>query len=327
MDFSIGSLSAPPGEKRSGFYPVAQRPDGSSIGIPLIIVHGREPGPVFCVDGGTHGDEHEGALAILQIVRKLDPSRLRGTFIGVTELNGPAADALQRGNPFDHWATDLNRLFPGNENGNLTQRIARAYLDHIARDANYVISLHSGASYLYWSPMAMCGNDAPSVELCKALGEPWDILGQSEGVSGSARDAFEARGVAAASIEVGGAAERVFGAFQKNIDLAAEAVLNAMRQYGMIDGQPTRASSWTYVINRAVRSGCGGLAVPVGDFPLRRSVSAGTPLVHLYSLLGEELELVRAPFEGIVTGFRSFPYAPAGWPLVWLSKIVKTEKE
>ncbi len=327
MDFRIGSLSAAPGKKTSGFYPVAQRPDSSVIGIPLIIVNGREKGPVFCVDGGTHGDEHEGALAILQIVQTLDPDKLRGTFVGITELNVPAADALQRGNPFDHWATDLNRLFPGNENGNLTQRIARAYLDHVTRDANYVISLHSGASYLYWSPMAMCGNDAPSIELCKALGEPWDILGQSEGISGSARDAFEARGVAAASIEVGGAGERVLGAFTKNVDIAANAILNAMRHYGMIDGTPTRASCWTFVINRAVRSGCGGLAVPVENFPLRHMVTEGTPLVRLYNLLGDEIELVRAPFDGIVTGFRSFPYAPAGWPLVWLSKIVKTEKE
>jgi len=326
-EFSIGSLSVAPGTRTAGTFPVARRGDGSVVGIPLVIIHGVEPGPVCCVDAGTHGDEHEGAHAILTLINLLEPTKLRGTFVGTMALNLPATEALQRGNPFDHWMGDLNRLFPGAEGGNLTQRIAHAYTEHIARDASFVISIHSGASYIYWSPLVMCGGHPPSIELAKALGHEWNIIGQSEGISGASHDVFAQRGIPAVAIEVGGAGERVLETFRRNVDLAAGAILNAMRHHAMIEGQPKRASSWTFVRNRAVRSGHGGLLVPVEDFPLRRHVRAGTLLMRMYDLFGEEIEEVRAPFDSLVMGFRSFPYSPPGWPLVWLSEITHTVRE
>lgn len=324
--FSIADIQAEPGARASGYVPVATRIDGSTIGIPVIVVNGTEPGPVLSVDASCHGDEHEGTLAVLRLAQRLDPSQLRGTFIGVMALNIPAVEAMQRGNPFDHWHSDLNRLFPGTPDGNLTQRIAHVHINEIAGKANYSISIHSGASYVYWSPQGVCGQQQASVELAQALGEAWDVLWQQGGerapLTGNCTSALNARGVAAITIEVGGAAERLPGPFEKNVDSIVTGIINVMRTYGMLQGEATRATSWTLVRQRAVRSGRAGVIVPEPNLTLRSFVEQGTPLLRLYDLLGEEVEVVTAPIDGLVMGIRTFQYYPPGWPLVWMGEIV-----
>lgn len=324
--FAIGSIAADPGSTASGYVQVASRLDGSSLGIPVIIVHGVEPGPVLSVDACCHGDEHEGTLAVLRLVQSLDPAHLRGTFIGVPVLNIPAFEAMQRGNPFDHWNSDLNRLFPGDPGGNLTQRTAHAHVTQIAGRADYSISLHSGATYIYWSPQSVCTQAQASVELAQALGQEWDILWQQDGerapLYGNCTSALNARGVAAITIEVGGASERLLEHFDYNVDIILRGISNAMRTFGMLDGPVTRAESWTLVRQRAVRSGSAGVIVPEPSVKLRTHVEAGTPLLRLYDALGHEVETVVAPIDGLVLGIRTTPYYPPGWPLVWMGEVI-----
>src|SRR5690606_23170274 len=123
-ELQIGGITAKPGSVARGYVPYAKRVDGSSIGIPVVVVHGVEDGPVLTVDASCHGDEHEGTMAVLRLVADLNPTQMRGSLVAVPMLNVPAVEAMQRGNPFDHWNSDLNRLFPGVEDGNLTQRAA-----------------------------------------------------------------------------------------------------------------------------------------------------------------------------------------------------------
>jgi predicted deacylase len=324
--FAIDRITVKPGSTASGYVQVAKRLDGSPLGIPVIIVHGVEPGPVLSVDACCHGDEHEGTLAVLQLVQSLDPTQLRGTLIGVPVLNIPAFEAMQRGNPFDHWNSDLNRLFPGDRGGNLTQRIAHAHATQIAGRADYSISLHSGASYIYWSPQGVCSQAQASVELAQALGQEWDILWQQGGerapLNGNATSALNAQGVAAITIEVGGASERLLEHFGHNVNIIVRGISNAMRTFGMLDGRMTRAESWTLVRQRAVRSGSAGIIVPEPGLRLRTHVRAGTLLLRLYDALGHEVETVVAPIDGLVMGIRTTPYYPPGWPLVWMGEVV-----
>jgi predicted deacylase len=323
--FSIGGIRVAPGSTASGYVPVATRLDGSTLSIPVIIVHGAQAGPVLCVDACCHGDEHEGMLAVLRLTRSLDPVNLRGTFIGVMALNIPAVEAMQRGNPFDHWHSDLNRLFPGDPEGNLTQRTAYTYINEIAGKADYSISVHSGASYIYWSPQGVCGQEKASVELAQGLGEEWDVLWQQGGerapLAGNCMSALNAQGVAAILIEVGGAAERLLHHFDHNVNYIVNGITNVMRTLGMVDGPATRANCWTLVRQRAVRSGTSGIIVPEPNLRLRAYAEKDTPLLRLYNLLGQEVEVVTAPVDGLVMGIRTFQYCPPGWPLVWMGEI------
>ena len=48
-----------------------------------MIVAGKSDGPMLLVDGGIHGDEHEGPLVITTLARELDPNHMRGIFNGI----------------------------------------------------------------------------------------------------------------------------------------------------------------------------------------------------------------------------------------------------
>lgn len=47
--FSVGTVSVQPGELAAGWIESAFLRDGSRVRIPLIVVHGVEPGPVLWV--------------------------------------------------------------------------------------------------------------------------------------------------------------------------------------------------------------------------------------------------------------------------------------
>lgn len=324
----IGDLRAAPGQVARGYVPVAKRLDGSSIGIPVVIIRGEQSGPILCVDASCHGDEHEGTMTALRLIHETSTAELAGTLIVVPTLNIPAVEAMQRGTPFDHWNSDMNRLYPGAEEGNLTQRIAAAHLQQIVSQADYSVSIHSGASYLYWSPQGVCTNHPGSVRLAQLLGEEWDVIwqqgGESAPLSGDSTGALNAMGVDAITIEVGGAAERYGEAFDKNVETIVSGIRNLMRHLGMLQGEASKARSWTLVRQRAVRSGNSGLLVPNAEVPLRSFVEEGTLLATLVSPLGELVEEVRAPSKGYVMGVRTYQYYPAGWPLVWLGEVKGT---
>jgi len=322
--FELGPVRAEPGTVARGLLPVAKRPDGTAIGIPIVVVHGSEPGPVLVVDAAAHGDEQEGTLAVLRVLREVDPKALRGTLVAVPVLHVTAMESLHRTNVTDHWQGDMNRLFqPGVPEGNLTQRIAHAYIDQVAARADAVISLHSGASYMWWSHQGVIGTDPKSRELAKLLGADWNILWEDVALSGTCRAACAERGIPQVTLEVAGAGDRMLGRFEEHTGRIADAVFNVMRHKGMIDGTATVAGGWTVVHTRAVRSGQGGLMDPAADLlaRVRTFVPAGTPLLNLYDVFGEVAEEVTAPVDGYVMGVRIYPYAPAGWPLVWMGVV------
>ena len=63
-------------------------------------------GPSVLLTAGNHGDEYEGQIALLKLIRDLDPGRLRGRVIVMPRLNLPAAAAGRRTS--DRKSTRLN---------------------------------------------------------------------------------------------------------------------------------------------------------------------------------------------------------------------------
>ena len=94
---------------------VALTPAGLPILQTVVVVGGSQPGPVLLVSGGVHGDEFEGPLAIMRLFGELQPSEIKGTFIGLVVANAPAFEAATRCNPVD--GLDLARQFPGDPSG------------------------------------------------------------------------------------------------------------------------------------------------------------------------------------------------------------------
>ena len=157
-------------------------PDGTPLGIPVVVIRGKAEGPTLLIDGGIHGDELEGVLAVQRVCRQVDPSALRGTLVAVPVVNVLAFEGLSRAIPRaligDALGTDVNRLFPGSATGTTAERIAYTYSQEIIRHVDYMITCHGGGASFMVSPKVLFdGHGAlgdENLELAKAFG--WGIL-------------------------------------------------------------------------------------------------------------------------------------------------------
>jgi predicted deacylase len=93
-----------------------------------------------------HGDEYDAVLVLERFIEALDLQRLRGTVIALPCVNGAAFQAMQRTSPVD--GQDLNRLFPGDESGTPSQRLAYEVWSAIKTSADYVFDVHSSTEPL-----------------------------------------------------------------------------------------------------------------------------------------------------------------------------------
>jgi predicted deacylase len=145
------------------------------IPIPIVVLK-NGAGPTALLVSGTHGDEYEGQVALCNLVKSLDPARIRGRVIILPAANFPAAMAGRRTSPIDEG--NLNRLFPGDPDGTVTEQIAYHIEHELVPMADLVCDLHSGGSSLMYVPSALFGgwrrdgSTAEGVAALKAFGSP-----------------------------------------------------------------------------------------------------------------------------------------------------------
>jgi uncharacterized protein len=163
--------------RQQGFLRLFHSVHSSAYGfIPLpIVVLKNGDGPTALLVSGTHGDEYEGQVALSNLVKSLDPARIHGRVIILPAANYPAAMAGLRTSPIDQG--NLNRLFPGDANGTVTQQIAYYIEEELIPMADIVCDLHSGGSSLMYVPSALYGGwerggSEKALAALKAFGAP-----------------------------------------------------------------------------------------------------------------------------------------------------------
>ena len=101
----------------------------------------------ICVVTGIHGDELEGQYVCYELIRKINENieLLNGIVDIYPALNPLGIDSVHRGMPtFD---LDMNRIFPGSENGAMAEHVAAKIIEDI-EGADMCIDLHSSNIFL-----------------------------------------------------------------------------------------------------------------------------------------------------------------------------------
>jgi predicted deacylase len=138
------------------------RPD---FAIPYHDIGERDRPPRLALVGGLHGNELNGVFVLSRLasfLRKVALGQQPGQSLVERVLVVPAVNVLgvNTGNrrwPFD--GTDINRMFPGYDRGETTQRIAGAVLE-LTRAAHYRVDVH--ASNLEFEELPQVRLYAPS---------------------------------------------------------------------------------------------------------------------------------------------------------------------
>lgn len=136
----VSYLRAPHSHNTSGW---------GNLLIPITVVK-NGIGPTVLFTGGVHGDEYEGPVCLIKLSRQLQPANIQGRVIIIPTLNLPAIRAGTRLSPVDD--KDLNRVFPGNPRGTMTEIIAHYVREMILPRCDAVIDLHSGGYSMDFVP-------------------------------------------------------------------------------------------------------------------------------------------------------------------------------
>jgi predicted deacylase len=206
------------------------------IPIPIVVVKNGE-GPTVLFVSGTHGDEYEGQVVLCELARTLRAEDIKGRVIILPMANYPAALAGRRVSPIDD--ANLNRIFPGDPDGGVTQQIAWFITHELIPRADLVCDLHSGGSSLMYEPCALATRfeDAARTATLRAallaFGAPLAYLAepaQGQGADQTLGGVAARQGVLALGTELGGAGTVTPAA----VEMARRGVRNLMVHLGIM---------------------------------------------------------------------------------------------
>ncbi len=284
-------------EKRFIQVKAAEAPDGTSINIPVWVIRGKSDEPKLFVNAAIHGDELNGILTVKLVVNKLNPKKLEGTVIAVPIVNTVAYMHECRFNPFDK--IDMNRVFPGDPSGSLTERIAYVFFEEIVKRCDYGVDLHTATTGHLFLPHARLLEFKPEViNLAEIFGT--EILMEREGVRGMLAIEASRIGIPTVTVELGEALRLD----RRYVREGYRGVLNIMKHLEMIEGEPI-IPAYQVVVKEAheVRSNEGGLLTfrkHVGDI-----VDKGDLIARVINPLKKDVEEIKAPVKGLMLGMRT----------------------
>ncbi len=309
---TVGTASAEPGSIARGVIPVTTLAGGTPLDIPVVIVNGINAGPVFWVNGAIHGDEPEGPLACQIALREVDPSQLSGTLVMCPVVNVPAFEAAQRGNPADTFSYDMNRIYPGRENGYLSERVAAAHAAAMGPLADFEISIHSGGAHSFLDKSMFIDESPESVELGTAMGPGWGCIMSNFNPSGSPMAYLKKLGKVGITVELGGRSATSPEAFARIGRELANSILNILRHYKMYPGQAEYPSPRYKGQQEALLAPASGIFVPEPGVQFLTMMKKGDRIARIKSIFGDELGEITAPADGMFFGLRALPNVTTG---------------
>jgi predicted deacylase len=288
-------------------YDIGSAPDGTNWGISILVVKGEKTDPIFLVNGGTHGDEYEGPIAIQEVFRALDPFHVVGTWLGIPVLNEPALSIHNRVGKLDQ--QDLARTFPGQPKGTLTEQIAYGFGQYVLKQAHYYADLHSAGSSLRMVSLSGYGvvpdEKVLDTQRRMALAFGGDLIWGTPLFPGRTLSQAAEFGIPAIYTESYGTG----GVRRQDIDHYRNGIQNLMRLLGMLEGPyPTQPAHFFRETNEVRQkegylqldhpSPCKGLFVPQVD--LWQQIATGELLGEIVDAAGRTLATVRSRRSGRV---------------------------
>lgn len=310
--FPIADEIVRAGRRKRLELPIAKLVSGTQVALPVLVLHGAEPGPTMWVSAAMHGDEVGGVEIIRRVLGHLDPKEMAGTLITVPVIN---VYGFNTGDRYLPDRRDLNRSFPGSSRGSLAGRIANLLMKEVINRCTIGIDLHTGSDNRVNLPQVRGDlDDEATLEMARAFGTPLALHSRLR--DGSLRQAATDAGATVLLFE-GGEALRFDEA---TIRTGVDGVRRVLHQIGMSSDAPpksdppaiSRRSSWV----RAGRSGIAHMEVEMGEI-----VAKGDTLATLHDPFGKRLGRVNARFDGMVIGHTQYPLVNRGDAMVHVAEL------
>lgn len=318
---TVGGVTCSSGELKSGFINVPAGSDGPEIRIPITVVNGNKKGPVLALTAGIHGYEYPPILALQMLRPQLDPTKINGAVILVHVVNIPSF--LKRTiyyNPHD-WKNQ-NRVFPGNIEGTMTERIAFQITDQVLKQCDYHLDLHCGdgnedlMTYLYYTETDDPELDKKTMELAINFGFKTIIhvtTNPKDQKASMCANASLFMGKPAITVECG----KLGRTDEKDTAAILQGCVNILKHLKMIDGKPNLLFDPIWIKKTTyIRSEHEGIFYSLSQGGSH--VQKGELLGYLTDFFGNIIQKAFAPHDGIVMYIIATPPMSKGEPMAKL---------
>jgi uncharacterized protein len=301
------------------YFQGVQMPAGQHWYVSVIVVKGAKAGKRIALISGVHGDEISSVHTIQTVMSQLDPAEMSGSVVAVPDVSRPALETMARRWPNSGRGIDLidiNREWPGNENGaSAPSRHAGLLFNRLFKpNVDYAIDFHTGATGMSITAFHLARLDLPEV---KAMAElfPIDQIFDNPAYPTLLANAFIDAGIPAFTPEIGAA--RILD--HTMIPWFVEGTMNVLKYHGIIVGPMGRTGRDTNIF--IANSGHTVLATHGGFVEilvkLNEKVEVGQKVAIQRNTFGEVVAEYSSEVPGEVAGYRTDATAEPGTPLVF----------
>lgn len=313
--FSVGTATAAPSQKATGYLEVPAGIDAAT-NIPVVVINGKNPGPVLALVSGAHGTEYTSIIAIEKLIDLLDPAQITGTVILVPLVNIQSFEQkVPHVNPVDH--KSMNRFYPGKADGTQTERASFLITKQVVDRCDYLVDYHGGdldeslRPYAYWAPTGKETQDRISKEMVLSFGLDHIIIWRDRPADlGDTRyldNTSSARGKPSIVVEAGYA-----GVVETDdVALLVDGTISTMRALKMLPGDPRPIENpvWLDKVVDVLSDG------PGIWYPLVKRgtyVQEGMKLGFVTDYFGKVILEARAPASGVILHINAVPSLKKG---------------
>ncbi len=266
----------------------------------------------MCIVTGTHGDELEGQYVCYELNRiiKNNMNKLKGIVDIYPALNPLGIDSIQRGIPmFD---LDMNRIFPGNENGAMAEHVASKIIADIS-GSDMCIDIHASNIFLREIPQVRINEDSKDrlLNYAKLLNTDFIWVHASATVL-EATLAYSLNSINVPTLVVEmGVGMRITEEYCNQL---VDGIFRLMKEIGIWDGETKEVKEPIVSTDREVgfvNANSSGIFIPKASH--WSSIKKGELIGNiLNALTGEIEEEILSPCDGLIFTLREYPVVYSG---------------
>ncbi len=261
---------------------------------------------------GIHGDELDGQYICYEVTRRINnnPEKLHGIVDIYPDLNPLGLDIGSRGIPM--FELDMNRSFPGDNNGAVAEYVAAGVIDNII-GSDFCLDIHSSNIFIKEMPQARLTeeNRAKLLPYAKIINTDFVWIYSSKTVlDATLAYSLNNMDVPTLAIEMG-VGNRIN---REYCDQLIEGTFNLMIELGIWEGEqisvrkPIISTEGQVEFIRACSSG-----VFVADVKKLGAISMGTHIGDIIEpLTGRIVQRIESPVDGIIFTLREHPVVYKG---------------
>lgn len=266
----------------------------------------------ICIVTGIHGDELEGQYVCYELIKRINENKemLKGIVDVYPALNPMGIDSVTRGIPmFD---LDMNRIFPGSENGAVAEYVASKIIADI-EGADMCIDVHSSNIFIREIPQARVSEETAALLVPYARMLNVDLIwvyASDTVLQSTLAHSLNNVGVPTLVVEmgVGMRITKVYG------DQLVDGIFCLMKKMGIWEGSVSTVKDPIVSTDRQVgfvNAEAAGIFLPSIEHGI--TIKAGEHLGDIINpLTGTVEEHVSAPCDGLVFTLREYPIVYKG---------------